>query len=590
MFRHFTLLVGIGFCLSILSLSCAGEEKPKDSCKFNSDCKDKAQNCKSEKCVNIVCGVDDDCRGGWFCNTTSKKCQSKPTVECRENTDCKNSEKCDSGKCVAKPECKENTDCTDKSKPECKAGKCVEKSCSDNSDCGDAKLICKDSKCITKPVECEKNSDCKDSIKTECKDGTCIEPACATNNDCKDPKRPLCVSQKCSADTGKGEGEPCEQGKVNCKTNLVCLRPDKAKPTGTCQVGCNPFRPKCPTGKVCQQIETFTGACVTSNKGKGIGETCDKTTLCELDLVCKEWKGKTICVKPCDPALQECESDQECYTFKGKFPKSYCVSRRDPCGQGRPCLNNYLCENGFCNPVPSCEDITCKDGQVCDKGLCRAKRCPDDISCPTNSLCMPNGTCQYSKVDPGCVSCSQQKPCTGGAICLSGFGGAGASTSHCFDNCTPGGPCPNGNFRCNTISVRLNGITCRTNADCNRQDPRFTTCRNGTCIANFNICTPKIGSCNNKCKNVTCQNKDVCVASDGSCVTPYKPLCAVCKFPEECGGAKDLCITLTQGAIRTSHCARDCSDPKKPCPKGYSCNTLQNGAKQCIPTSRKCPP
>lgn len=583
MIRHLTLLLSVGFCLSALVLSCAS---PEGSCQVNGDCKDKTQNCKEGTCTTIKCKEDSDCRSKWYCNTATSKCQSTPAVECKEDTDCKNREKCDSGKCVAKPECAEDSDCTDNSKPECKSGKCVEKGCSQDDDCGDPKKICKDSKCVAKPVECEKDSDCKDSVKTECKDGTCIEPLCSTNSDCKDPKKPLCVNTKCSEDRGRAEGEKCEPKVRDCKLNLVCnLYNGKI---GYCRVGCNPYRPKCPTGKVCQQIEKATGACVESNKGKSLGEECDKDKQpCELNLACKEWKGKKICVRPCDETLQDCDSGEECYTFRGKNPKSYCVSRRDPCGIGRPCANDYLCESGFCNPAPSCEDITCKEDQVCDKGVCRNKRCPDDISCPTNSTCLPDGTCAYSKTDPGCVPCSQQQPCSGGGVCLSGLGGS-STTSHCFDNCTPGSPCSNGNFFCNSISVRLNGVNCNTNADCQRQDPRFTQCNSGTCVATFNLCTPKIGSCTNKCKNVNCQGKDVCVPSDGTCVTPYKKLCATCKHPEECGGAKDLCVTFTQGSIRSSYCSRDCS--KDPCPTGYTCNTLQNGAKQCIPSSQKCPP
>lgn len=591
--RLFLLSVSVLFFSGVLFVGCSGEEVKKE-CDYNSDCKSNAKNCKSNKCVDIVCSANSDCRGGWTCDAASKKCIDKPPVECKTADDCRNDQTCNTeGKCVTKPECEKDTDCKDATKPQCKSNKCVEKTCTADADCADSKKICKDAKCIDKPVECTTHTDCKDPVKTECNaEGKCVEQTCTAHTDCKDASRPLCISGRCVPDDGKDVGEVCERGKIRCKNSLLCVLKDPQKDEGICSSLCNPLKSNCTGTKVCQPTTESDqgGACVDKKGGKGEGEECDKDA-CEVHLVCREWKGKKVCARPCDPKLQDCGSRLECFTFKGKEEKSFCVSQRDPCGIGRPCTNDYLCDNGFCNPPPSCDGIVCKDGfEVCDKGACREKRCPDELSCPTNSTCTASGACQYSQADPGCVACSTAQPCTGGDLCLSGFGAQGEA--HCFQqNCTVGQPCNNANFVCRTINVTLNGVTCTSNTDCTRSNPSFAwVCNNGTCSTSPNLCVPTIGNCSNKCKGVTCQGRDVCVASTGSCVKPYKKLCEPCQHAEECGGEKDTCVTFTQGTVQSSYCGLDCSAGSNVCPAGYECATLQGGGKQCVPLSRKCPP
>ncbi|TNE49140.1 MAG: hypothetical protein EP343_12730 [Deltaproteobacteria bacterium] len=584
------LCLGLGLCFGFLFVSCAGGE-PKPECEFNSDCSSKAQKCTSGKCTDIKCTTNDDCRGGWYCNPSSAKCQATPAVECQADSDCKNSEKCElDGKCVPKPECESNSDCKDTAKPECKGGKCQEKSCTADTDCGD-KEECKDSKCQEKPVECTTNTDCKDAIRTECNsENKCVEPTCSTDADCKDTNRSLCLGGKCVEDSGKDVGEACERGKVRCKSKFLCYQKDPQDPKGVCSPPCTPTSPSCESGKVCKPTTALQegGVCVDKTGGKALGEECDDQNPCEVDMDCREWKGKKVCQRPCDPAKQDCGTKNECYTFKGKEEKNYCVSRREPCGIGRPCDNDYLCEQGFCNPPPSCENITCKEYEVCDKGACREVRCPDELSCPTNSTCDPTGRCQYSRVDPGCVSCDQANPCSSGDLCLNGFGGGGSSQAFCFpQNCTVGQPCTNPNFTCRPINITLNSVTCTADTDCTRQFPGFAwTCNNGTCSTTPNLCVPTIGQCTNQCKNVTCQGRDVCVPTDGSCVTPYKKACTACKHSEECGGADDLCVNFSGSDTGQSYCATDCS--KSSCPPGQECLSV-GSSRQCIPISRKCP-
>ena len=566
--KHCFFLIKFFLLFFCLVLACAPTpEKTKKECTSNGECKSLADYCsKAGKCTPISCSQKDDCRGGWYCNTKTSKCQNTAPVECRQNDDCTNSKECQAGKCVEKQEgCKSNDDCKDSAKPECKDGKCIEKK-----------------------EECKGNEDCKDSSKPECKDGKCIEKKeeCKGNEDCKDPKKPRCTNGKCVEDTRPGEGAACKLGETVCKLGLTCDRPDPAKAEGVCREGCEVFSPKCKKPRVCMQKDGKKGICVDPNNGKKLGEACEKAkTPCEKNLHCVEWKKKFTCHKPCDDASPTCESDEECYEVsKNKF---VCVPERAPCGPGRPCKEDkYQCVNNRCSPPPSCDQIKCKPDELCENSACRKKKCPKEKQCQAPNKCdAKTGICAPpGGQDPPCKACSSGGTCpTSNEICLGGGSlSNNPSERFCIARC-PAGTCTDSkHFAC--IKVNLTGTACTSASQCKAP---FNQCLSGKCTASTPLCMPKIGTCKNRCKTVTnCSPPKKCIPATGACITPGKALCASCQHADECGGKDDLCLRYPSGS---SHCGKDCRSGT--CPSGYRCFPLTGSAlKQCAPASLKCGP
>lgn len=570
--------------VALLAPACGGT--PEGACTKNGDCTDLAQECSptDKKCVDIKCTSDSSCRGGWFCKTDTQKCQKDPVAECQADADCNNDQKCESGKCVAKPECEANSDCG--SLQECSSNKCVAKTCQEDLDCGDnTKYECKEGTCAERTIECQLDADCKDAAKPVCKDNKCIaKEGCETKADCTDPAKPLCVARECVADTGAAEGEKCGTG-TNCKSGLVCGTFEANSTDGVCAKPCDPYSPNCEGSKICRLISDTSGACVDPNNGKKLGEDCDKDNPCELNLYCVEWKTKRTCAKPCDRTNAACETGEECY--EALKDRTVCVSEREPCGPGRPCNDGEICNNGKCDPPPSCDTITCKPEEVCEAGACRAKKCPTEVQCAQGESCdSTSGKCVTQGANPPCVPCATGggAACQGTAQCISGLGNAGES--FCFDDCSQTGTCTDStNFTCRQITLNQNGVQCTSTAQCGSG----FTCDTNTnqCQRQASLCIPIIGTCRNKCNGVTCNAGEKCVPTTGTCITPGKMLCDACTVGDECGGTDDACLSFPNGG---SFCGQDCRT--KTCPTGYNCYNLSNGGRQCAPAdlNKGCPP
>jgi hypothetical protein len=580
MFRLSFQMVALTLLCCGWMLACTPEKpQPKDECSVNSDCKDISQVCKSKKCVTASCKTNNDCRTGASCNLEKETCQKEPYNACKANADCDSGKVCDSGKCVEGAACSEDSDCTDAAKPRCDGSKCVEgESCSSDTDCKNAKRgVCLNGRCGA----CTKDDDCKSSTRTSCKSGRCVEPPpeCTKNEDCTNSDKPVCKSRKCVADPGKDIGETCENT-FACKVTLFCFREDRDAKLGVCSKRCDITKGDCPSERVCLSLDNgYDGVCVTKNNGAKEGETCNETSKkCERDLRCVQWKQAFACARPCNPKKAACGVDEECYPVrKGK---EVCVSKRAPCGPGRPCKNDKdFCENGLCTPPPSCDDVTCKDTEVCENGSCRPRKCPNEKDCKPWEDCA-NGACvPKTHADPPCTTCTSNTDCGPGGVCLRLDGGG---KSYCFASCASTACADTKNFYCRTVSYN-NGRSCTSDATCKVFGQEYS-CVSGTCsVENAKHCWPRIGTCVNKCKSVTCNPPQVCVPSVGTCVTTGKKACSPCKYNEECGGVRDLCLSFSNGK---AYCATDCSKPKATCPLNQRCYTLNDNVnKQCAPAS-----
>ena len=573
---HFLLFFGLLF------FACSKETPdPTIGCSSDNECKNSARcGASSKKCIPIICGEDKDCRGGWYCNLETERCQEQAYTkpECTKDSDCSQGEKCQSKKCV-KTGCSTDKDCP-QDKPTCKNRKCIKEDqpeCTTNTDCKDpSKPICKENKCIEKEQsECTTNTDCLDPTKPECHDGKCTEAQaeCTTNDDCKDPAKPLCAARQCVPDNGAKEGEPCEDGVIDCKSKLICNK-KVGKTTGICRIPCLVYTPHCESPKVCQQVNGNQGICMSPNNGKSEGDDCTNDA-CELNFSCVTWKNKKVCSIPCDPNNTQCSVKQECLEVEKGKKEYFCVEERDPCGAGRPCTSpDDICENGKCNPKAGCNP-PCPTAQTCDNGKCRNKLCPNEIKCTSPEVCK-SGICQTPIVDPPCVPCSSSGKCPNlSDMCLGGL--AGVSTRYCFGDCSNGKTCADTkNFSCKAMTITYSK-TCSSNTDCSTISK--AVCNNGKCTrANIMLCIPIIGSCKNKCKSITCPTGQICISKSGSCVTANKGICSTCTYNEECGGKNDICLS----ANGKKYCGIDCSKGQQ-CPSGYQCATLNGGAKQCAP-------
>lgn len=579
-----------GWRLAALALwffSLACETKPPEpTCTRNGECTNLAQRCDATagKCVDIECANATDCREGWRCNISNKRCVDNA---CQVNSDCPAEQRCRQSRCEIRPECEVDTECTDPTKPKCRQNKCTPE-CSQDTECTDpTKPKCQNNRCFPPNTECLNDKDCTDASKPKCLKGNClVSDGCVSNEDCKDPTKPLCLTQRCSEDNRPKEGQACDPQSKPCPESMVCYK-DTGATESLCRLKCLTFQPQCSATSACRQVQANEGVCLPRNGGKQPGESCE-TDPCERDLLCVSWKGKKVCSLPCDPARGRCSPGEECYeTGEKQFT---CVEERDPCGPGRPCPDGFLCTNGRCDPPIPCERLQCAQDEICETGRCRKKRCPTELVCPALYSCnMTNGLCEPPPVDdPPCGACDAAGTCpNAGAVCLGGLGNT-PDDRFCIERCDLGTCTDSTNFEC--VRINLTGGNC-----VGGQCATGFTCdvAQNVCVQNnIPFCLPRIGSCRNKCKGVTCtQPKEVCVPASGTCLVPSsKKLCDTCTNALECGTTNDLCLTYPNNL--GSFCGQDCSNST--CPAGYQCFNV-GSSRQCARVSIQgtilaCPP
>lgn len=478
-------------------------------------------------------------------------CETTPKPECTTDTDCSSATKpvCKDGKCQADKSCSKDEDCV--SGNVCKdntcqaAPSCPEKDqggCCEDSHCQNGQT-CKDKKCVSPP--CTDDEECKkrDASRPKCLQGECTEAdVCKTNKDCKEPAKSECKEGKCQAPPRAKIGEECD--KLSCEDKLLCY----AK-VGTpfCREECDPYNPICRGGTVCTYIGNGKGACVPRNNGKLEGESCAGQS-CERNLFCVDWTSK-ICSRICRLDKNDCSSTETCVDFGDV---ALCVPKPPQCGAGRPCDNDWVCDE--------------------KKSQCFPKQCPA-VPCNGDEICRV-GSCETR-------NCCKGDPCASGKVCNHGTGkcvGLEIKIPFCT-SCLAGGSCGQASQKCIKLSTddSLCADECTATKTCS---DTLMECKEQT--GGKWYCIPRAKTCQrDRCDGVTCKAGEACLPAIKACVPVGLGLCKPCEDDLQCGGPTDKCII--KSGEKTGFCGQDCSGCAS-CPSGYTCGA----DKQCVPSSGSC--
>ena len=89
-----------------------------------------------------------------------------------------------------------------------------------------------------------------------------------------------------------------------------------------------------------------------------------------------------------------------------------------------------------------------------------------------------------------------------------------------------------------------------------------------------------------QCRALECEEGYFVYMDGAVCLALPDNLCTVCSQDSDCIGPNSLCVDTGTEA----YCGRDCSDasPYGACPSGYTCQTVRDGQRQCVPISGTC--
>lgn len=302
------------------------------SCQQDLDCvTGEACDSSANKCEK-VCGQDQDCVSGDWCQ--SGYCKTKPSgatsgsssgsgsTHCTTKTDCATGQVCLQGACLASGAggaCHTESDCTTSSAScvndacSCTNGTCVVKTgaactaqtaysvCAtnqfcDNGTCSSAKTCTQQSDCTAAGLICN-GGYCK--TPQPCSNGTCPNSFKCTNNFCA----PDDTGATCSQDSDCSSGYFCQLTGGGLSGGLTAgtiggLGGGSGGSTGgtsggTCQAGCK-SNADCPiSGETCDTLKTHQ--CTTGNGGtgggSGTGASCLVDTDCDPDCT----SGASVC-------------------------------------------------------------------------------------------------------------------------------------------------------------------------------------------------------------------------------------------------------------------------------------------------------
>ena len=358
-----TLATGLVVML-LCAVSCGDPPGDKPECTTNADCTTD-QTCAEGSCKAILCSTTADCRGGWECDTATKRCAKADPCPERKQGGC-----CENDHCMPGQKC--------------------------------ANHICRQ-------ATCSSDRDCTEAPNTKCFDSDCVhKDHCEKNDDCTVKERPLCKDKRCVA-TGAGLGDPCTDDKA-CRKGLLCTAHGAGK---QCRESCDPFNPVCVAGTVCKYLTEQKGVCVPRpSSGAHHGEQCESVPY-QPDTVCVKWTSELyVCASPCRLGKADCSSGESCIDFGGYRG---CVKETHACGAGSPCSSGWTCDTTLSRCRPDrCPHKPCPGTEKCHMGACVGLNCCQGDTCPAGRVCnRGNGSCVELEVTvPYCTACTKSGGCS----------------------------------------------------------------------------------------------------------------------------------------------------------------------------------
>jgi hypothetical protein len=535
------------------------------------------------------------------------------SLPCSDGSPCTDGDLCSGGACQPGPAkaCSDGNPCTDDG---CGAQGCVflanTATCEDGNGCtiGDG---CQASVCLPGPV-------------TSCDDGNaCTTDSCASVGGCQHIGNVL----PCNDGNACTAGDACQSGScqggqaVACNDGNPCTD-DACVPGSGCAFTANSVpcddQSACTQGDICKAGQCVPGkptACEDNNPCTT--ETCDPGQGCKNvvnTLACDDGNACTLgdaCSGgACVPGQAAACSDGNPCTDDACLPKSGCsfTNNAAACNDGNVCTGSDACKGGVCLPgaATSCDDgnpcttDTCDPGQGCVHAA-GSSPCDDGNPCTQGDVC-GGGACQGGKalacndgnpctddscdVKQGCVSMTNQAPCTDGNACTQGDACQGGT-------CTAGAAlvCDDGNA-CTTdvcdakvgCKSSANSLPCDDGSVCTVGDG----CQGGACVAGQKV------ACNdgNPCTN------DACDLAKGCTATFNTTACDdgnACTQGDACSGGK--CAGSKVSCDDGNVCTSDFCDASGGCnhvgPSGWGacssqCVDLQNDAKHCGTCTKAC--
>ncbi len=277
------------FCLSLVAAGCDGCDDPNPN----------------DYCDSTGCYVCD----GYGCRKTSDVDGGKVTIDaspdadtgaCSASSDCKTSESCVNGACVAcggtngACTCSVNADCGKGFS--CAGDRCIAEAdaCQFSSECDQGKELCASGQCLT---TCKAAADC--GTGATCEKGVCRETitACTSDAQCSGTT-PKCILGECRAacttSDSCGAGNICNQGEC-----VLDTRPNRQCSEGNADA--------CPSGQTCKR-----GFCMF---------TCDTDSQCKL----------------IDARIPSCTAEKVCRSAAEANPGCLLSSQ---CGNDKDCIDN----------------------------------------------------------------------------------------------------------------------------------------------------------------------------------------------------------------------------------------------------------
>lgn len=362
------------------------------------------------------------------------------------------------------------------------------------------------------------------------------------------PSEVICTECDVSADCGGGG-------------NLCLNFPDGST---YCGYSCTADASVCPEGTACIDVvdDGSVRQCVPSNLlcvDLCADVECDPGLVCDPALgtcveplgLCDECDSNAQCGGPNDLCLTFADADNrtgcglDCTNDTAACPDSYfCAAVNTPTGPVRQCVPS----TGTC--VDRCVDVVCEN--------------PGDFCDPRTGRCNPPGTL--------CASCTSDLECgTAADRCVGLVGGP----------CTEDADCGALEF-CDEPSGSCVGGFCAQ--DCSA-DPDI--CPDGSACYNLadgsQQCLPIRLTCVDRCAGVECREGFNCDDQTGECVRATLGACnGPCSNNAQCGGYDDLCLAIGDTG---QQCYLACGDGLQPCPIGYDCLLVFNGASFCLPNN-----